>query len=523
MGSSERVDLAHQADLVIGRLAVSPPRRELVRDDGAREVLEHRVMQVLIALHRAAGGVVTRDELTRSCWDGRIVGDDAINRVISRLRKTAAGIGAGSFTVETITKIGYRLAGPGMTAAAPAPVDGDGGEAPLSASRPTRRAFALGGAALGAVALAGGGTWLYRRATHPAVPPEVERLMARGWTMMLQGNRDAQIEAAGLFRRAAELAPDQADAWGSLGFVYAYSSHYYPAAERDARRDRARAAARRALAIEPGNGIGRAALAFVQPWHGHWMETERTLRAAGRDHPKDDMLRVTLGYILGMVGRFAEAADILDRVGRGGRTLEPGEYYYLIESLWAAGRPEEADRRIAEAAALYPTHSFIFRQHFRVLLFSGRAGAAAALIANRSGLPAELGPESRDALARTAHIFQSGTRDEIARYAQETMAAARSGSGTAGEVLEEFSALGLIDEAFMLADALFLGRGFTVPDRDGPGSSYYHALEDRETSLLFYPSTRAMRADPRFGRLTEALGLERYWREAGVQPDYRRG
>src|SRR3546814_17128567 len=79
----------------------------------------------------------------------------------------------------------------------------------------------------------------------------VERLMGRGWTMMLQGNRDAQIEAAGLFRRAVELAPDYADGWGSLGFVYAYSSHYYPAEEREARRDRARAAATRAQ-------IGRA-------------------------------------------------------------------------------------------------------------------------------------------------------------------------------------------------------------------------------------------------------------------------
>lgn len=109
MSASDRVELAHEPDFVLGRLTVSPSRRELVRDDGEREVIEHRVMQVLIALSKAEGGIVTRDELTMSCWDGRVVGEDAIHRVLSRLRKVANGIGAGSIEIETITKIGYRL------------------------------------------------------------------------------------------------------------------------------------------------------------------------------------------------------------------------------------------------------------------------------------------------------------------------------------------------------------------------------------------------------------------------------
>ena len=517
MGSAERIDLAHEADRVIGRLSVSPSRRELRREDGQREVLEHRVMQVLIALHRADGGIVTRDELTRSCWDGRIVGDDAINRVISRLRKAADGIGAGSFVIETITKIGYRLVEEGREAASSGPPLARG---PSPGPRPPRRGFALGGAGPGIAPLAGGAGWS-RRPAPPAVSPEVQGLMGRGWTMMFQGNRDAQIEAAGLFRRVVELAPDYADGWGALGFVYAYSSHYYPAGEREARRDRARAAAARAFAIDPGNGMGRAALAFVRPWRGHWLEIERALRGAGRDRPEEDLFRVTLGYILGMVGRFAEAADILGRMGGGDRrrTLEPGEYYYLIEALWAAGRLEEADRRIAEAVALYPTHSNIFFLRYNIYLFSGRAGAAAALIADRSGRPVQ---GDWDRLGRIASLFENRPPNDIARFAAEGMVLARSSWGYASKMVECFAGLGLVDEAFVLADAFFFGRGFTIPERNGPGSNYYSALEDRETGILFLPSTRAMRSDPRFRRLTEELGLERYWREADVQPDYRR-
>ena len=66
-------------------------------------------MQVLIALFRADGQIVTRDQLIAWCWAGRIVSEDAINRAIFRLRQVAATAGGGSFSIETVTKIDYRL------------------------------------------------------------------------------------------------------------------------------------------------------------------------------------------------------------------------------------------------------------------------------------------------------------------------------------------------------------------------------------------------------------------------------
>ncbi|WP_297695100.1 hypothetical protein, partial [Phenylobacterium sp.] len=47
-------------------------------------VLEPRVMQVLVALARERGEIVSRDDLIASCWAGRIVGEDAINRCTFR-------------------------------------------------------------------------------------------------------------------------------------------------------------------------------------------------------------------------------------------------------------------------------------------------------------------------------------------------------------------------------------------------------------------------------------------------------
>src|SRR5215469_4560438 len=53
------VDLSRESDFAIGAFKVSPPSREVILD-GARESLEPKAMQVLVALHQAEGRVVYR-------------------------------------------------------------------------------------------------------------------------------------------------------------------------------------------------------------------------------------------------------------------------------------------------------------------------------------------------------------------------------------------------------------------------------------------------------------------------------
>jgi TolB-like protein/DNA-binding winged helix-turn-helix (wHTH) protein/tetratricopeptide (TPR) repeat protein len=106
-GSIARVDLAHEPDFMLGGVEVRPSLRELAGGDW-RETIDRRVMQVLVALARAKGKVVSRDDLIESCWDGVIVGDEAINRCISRLRKSAEASG-NAFSIETLSRVGYRL------------------------------------------------------------------------------------------------------------------------------------------------------------------------------------------------------------------------------------------------------------------------------------------------------------------------------------------------------------------------------------------------------------------------------
>lgn len=103
------VDLTHEAVFRIGETEVRPPTLELVRD-GQATTVERKVMQALVVLARRPGEVTSRDELIQQVWSGRFIGEDAIHRVMSKLRQAAASQAGGDFTLETVPRVGYRLA-----------------------------------------------------------------------------------------------------------------------------------------------------------------------------------------------------------------------------------------------------------------------------------------------------------------------------------------------------------------------------------------------------------------------------
>ena len=119
---SAPIDLAREADLRLGSALARPSLSEVVV--GSQTIrLQPRVMQVLVALARAGGEVVSRDELLASCWGGLAIGDDAINRCIGRLRRLSEEEAPGAFTIGTLPRIGYRLS-PVADRASPPPEQG---------------------------------------------------------------------------------------------------------------------------------------------------------------------------------------------------------------------------------------------------------------------------------------------------------------------------------------------------------------------------------------------------------------
>jgi len=156
------IDLARETDFRLGALHISPSAREVMRD-GQRELLEPRVMQVLVVLYRAQGAVVSRDTLIARCWEGRIVGEDAINRAIWRLRKLAES--GGDFAVETIPRVGYRLRPGGLEPAEAGSISPavETGADPVALPR---RWWLAGGLSL--LVLAASAVWLLWQPARPA-------------------------------------------------------------------------------------------------------------------------------------------------------------------------------------------------------------------------------------------------------------------------------------------------------------------------------------------------------------------
>ena len=168
MDNGGQIDLARAAPFRLGPLTVEPALRQVT--SVTSETLEPRVMQVLVALVRAEGGIVSRDDFVRQCWEGRIVGDDSVNRVISRLRRLAEESGGGSFRIETITKVGYRLVGSAAVLVEPNATTVAVAKTPLllPEAQPTmRKRRKLQGMA-GAVAVAAAAAFFVFRADLPA-------------------------------------------------------------------------------------------------------------------------------------------------------------------------------------------------------------------------------------------------------------------------------------------------------------------------------------------------------------------
>jgi DNA-binding winged helix-turn-helix (wHTH) protein/tetratricopeptide (TPR) repeat protein len=515
--SSERVELAHVPRFRLGRLTIFPAVHTLRHDDGRSEILQHRVMQVLVALARADGAIVTRHELTQSCWDGRVVGEDAINRILSRLRAIGNGIGAGSFHIRTVTRVGYCLLADARHDADPQPVNGQDMD-----RRPSRRLVLTAGCAamMGAF---GTIAWQSRRRgfAREAAPAEVAPLMDQALTALSQETAWRQDQAIALYQRVVAMVPDYPDGWGSLGNAFALAARYRSLGEGSMYRESARAAARRALALDPRNSFGRVALATARPAIGNWLVAERALRDAIAEHAHNVPLLFALAGTLSAAGRNAEALPLIETMEALVPQLPPLLFFH-IRTLWSLDRFAEAEPLMSAAAAHFPAFLEGWFTRFYVLLYSGRVGAAIALAENRQLRPDGVPDGEFESILRVARAMDSRNAARVDAVIGEQSKRARDGAGYAENAIQFSCALGRPDTAFEIANAYYFGRGFVIPDlRFTPELSSYSPSRDRQTAFLFRPVTQPMRADPRFDTLVSALGLERYWRRAGARPDYQ--
>lgn len=507
------VVLAHSPAFRIGAFEVRPPTREVI-GPGGREVIEPRIMQVLVALREAGGEIVSRDDLIGGCWDGRAVGDDAINRVISKLRRVAETVGGGAFRIETITKVGYRLVEAAAERSAAPPGAGQAQTQPPGAARGLSRRAMLGGG-LAVLTVGGGGAYLWWPGRARA-SPEALAHFERGDALARDPSRWTQ--AAEAFQRAVDVDPDFADGWGHLALALEVSRYAQPPQAADLTGRRAQDAAGRALALDPDNAAAVTAQALAIPMYGDWLTVETRLRAALASNPRQFIARDTLARVLENVGRTREAISVVEPYEDLFRDAA-GVHFRMAVMLWSAGRVDEAERWIDGAIARWPLVYPVWFSRYWLYVRTGRPAAALAMTRN---LPRPPGIPDWNFQLNDLHAQAVLTRApaDIERAVSANRDAAARGAGFCENAINLAAQLGLVDEAFRLAEGYYFGRGFRVAAARFPGSTNMFTPPYRRlTGYLFTPNIASMRADPRFGPMMEEMGLASYWRRSGTRAD----
>lgn len=102
------MEITNNEAIKVGEWLVEPSLLKISRD-GVAEVLEPRLMDLLVYLARHAGETVSIDELADSVWKGRAISDQPIYQSMAQLRKALEDDAHHPRYIVTVSKKGYRL------------------------------------------------------------------------------------------------------------------------------------------------------------------------------------------------------------------------------------------------------------------------------------------------------------------------------------------------------------------------------------------------------------------------------
>jgi TolB-like protein len=97
--------------------------RGVLERGGAALPIGHRAMELLLALVRAQGRVLTKDELVRAAWPGAVIEDSNLSVQVAALRKALGTTPEGGDYVATVARVGYRFGAPVSVGGATASCD----------------------------------------------------------------------------------------------------------------------------------------------------------------------------------------------------------------------------------------------------------------------------------------------------------------------------------------------------------------------------------------------------------------
>jgi|SRR5215204_1278421 len=426
-----------------GRFVLDVRERRL-SSAGRIVTLAPRAHDVLVALLRHAGTLVTKRELLDLVWGDVSVDEGVLSVYVSALRKSLGESADGAAYIETVPRAGYRF------------------------SAAIRRREAPAGAL----------SMKWPIGVLPATP-EVSELIGRGRACLMTASRSEIPRAVMAFRTAIELDPGYAAAHAGLAVAHCAEAELRLAAP-DAAYTSARAAALRALAMEASNADAQVALGtvlFLSDWN--WNGARRSLERAlelNADHTEGWLLYGRLLEALGYLGEgLAAKQRVLERDPHSATV-----HLQIALSYWNQRRFDSMIAWVTRALELDPEHLLAREYLAAAYLKKGaldRHMAESLLHARAAGCP----PELLDDLRRS---YETRGRAGVVEFALRANA-----SGPPVQLALLHSEAGNLDEAFQHLDTAIARRDPAL------------------VHLAVGPQWDSLRVDRRIDERLEGMGL----------------
>ncbi len=322
----------------------------------------------------------------------------------------------------------------------------------------------------------------------PAATPNIEayKLYLQGrffWNRRSWPNLRRGIEC---FQQALEHDPLYADAYAGIADSYNMLGYYNERPPRQAF-SKAKAAAEKALQLDPDNPGANASLGFTSLFHDwNWNKAETQFHRALERDPESSRAHHWHAWCYFATGQPEQAVAAMERA-HDRDPLAPIVNDHLGLSYSLAGRHDKALRQLQQTISVAPD---FFLAHYRVgwvYLQQGQPREAVAPLERAVELS-----EGAYGLGMLGYAYGlSGCPDRALRVGERLVseAAARY--------------LSPLETALVRAG---------LSDLDGAFAALRQALEDRSADLVLldsYPWRAELRGDPRFAEVAAAVGLAR--------------
>ena len=440
-----------------GEFTLDVAERQLSRC-GEAVRLAPKAHEVLVALLRQPGHLVTKDELLARVWPEAFVEEGILTVHVSALRKALGDDTRPPAYIETVSRSGYRFI------------------ASVTTDRPEDEKEAL------------------RAASRPV---ELYEFVGRGRAHLLSGSYFEVPDAVSSFRTAIEIDPTYAAAHAGLALACCAQAGLRAVPHLEAFSE-AKASALRALAMDSGCADAQVALGtvlFLSEWD--WQAAERSLRRALAINPGHTEALLQYGALMEALGKLDEGL----RFKQQALARDPRSALVLVQiatSYWNQRKYDDTLAWARRALDVDPKHLLAGEFLAGVYWMLGDLDRYLEENLRRAsvfGVPEEaLAQLGRiDAEMRSLHATNgvAGLR----RYMADQAAAGGLALGAASMMSIHravlFGAAGRVDDAFAQLD---LALAFRDP-----------AL----VHLAVAPQWDSLRSDPRFDERLKAMALPR--------------